>query len=59
MLMSQFKDKQNSEYENDSHIGRKKKAIAQQFQKKNQREIVELMNEEDDSVAEKYARYVK
>jgi hypothetical protein len=45
--------------ENNSHIARKKKAVQSQFQRKNLKDIVHLMNEEDEDLAETYARYVK
>lgn len=51
--------KATNEYENPSHIAKKKKAIANTFTKKNFRDIVELINDEDDEVAEHYARYIR
>lgn len=48
-----------SEYDNVSHIEKKKKALSLQFQKKNFKQIVELIDDEDLEVAEKYARYIK
>lgn len=58
--MSQSNEsKQQKEFENDSHISRKKKAIANTFHKKNFRDIVNLIDDEDTDVAERYARYVK
>lgn len=48
-----------NEYENQSHIARKQKAVQQEFQKKNLKKVVELLDEEDEEVAEKYARYIK
>lgn len=48
-----------NEYDNPSHIVKKQKAESQQFQKKNLKKIVELLDEEDAEIAEKYARYVK
>ena len=51
--------KSSQEYENNSHIAKKRKAVANQFQKKNFKDIVELINDEDDSVAEKYARFIR
>lgn len=59
MKMSFNKPTNNQEFENESHIGRKKKAIDSQFQKKNIKKIVELIDEEDVEIAEKYARYIK
>lgn len=48
------------EYENDSHIGRKRKAIANAFQKKNLNDIVELINDdEDEESAKKYAHFIR
>jgi hypothetical protein len=47
------------EYENASHIAKKKKAVESTFHKKNMKEIVELIDEEDSDLAEKYARYIK
>ena len=57
--MSNGKSTANQEFENESHLGRKKKAIESQFQKKNFKQIVELLDEEDVEIAQKYARYVK
>jgi len=51
--------KTQTEYENNSHVARKKKAIATTFKKKNFKEVVDLLNEEDNDLAEYYARYVK
>ncbi len=51
--------KSSNEYENSSHIKNKKKAIATTFQKKNHRDIVELINDEDDEVGERYAKYIR
>ena len=48
-----------SDYENANHIKKKKKAAEGQFHKKNVKEIIELLNEEDEEVAEMYARYIK
>ena len=59
MNMSNGKSTANQEFENESHLGRKKKAIESQFQKKNFKQIVELLDEEDVEIAQKYARYVK
>lgn len=52
------KDSKN-EFDNQTHIVRKQKAVEQQFQKKNLKRIVELIDEEDDEVADKYARHIK
>lgn len=52
-------DDSKNEYTNPSHIAKKQKAVGQQFQKKNLKQIVELLDEEDVEIAEKYARYVK
>lgn len=51
--------KESQEFENNSHISRKKKAEANKFTKKNHNDIIDLINEEDDEVAETYARYIK
>jgi hypothetical protein len=51
--------KTQTEYENNTHILKKKKAIATSFKKKNIKDVIDLMNEEDDDVAEKYARYIR
>lgn len=48
-----------SEFDNNNHIAKKKKAVSQQFTKRNMRDIVDLINEEDDELAKKYAQYVK
>lgn len=60
-FMSSAKDfaSANQEFENGSHLARKKKAVENQFQKKNFKQIVELLDEEDIEIAQKYARYVK
>ena len=59
-IMSSAKEFSNiPEFENNSHIARKKKAVESQFQKKNFKQIVEMINDEDDEVSEKYARYIK
>jgi hypothetical protein len=59
-IMSQSNEsKQQKEFENDSHISRKKRALASTFQKKNFKDIVDLINDEDSDVSEKYARYIK
>lgn len=59
MNMSNGKSTVNQEYENESHLGRKKKAIESQFQKKNFKQIVDLMDEEDVELAQKYAQYIR
>lgn len=51
--------KANQEFENDSHISRKKKAIATTFKKKNLKDVVDLIDDEDSEVSEMYARYIK
>ena len=51
--------KSSQEFENASHIARKKKAIATTFKKKNFNDVVELINDEDDSVSEMYAKYIR
>lgn len=48
-----------NDFENSSHIAKKKKAVQQEFQKKNLKKIVELLDEEDQEIAEQYARYIK
>jgi hypothetical protein len=47
------------EYENSSHIAKKKKAASEIFHKKNLKDIVHLIDEEDEDLAETYARYIK
>lgn len=47
------------ENENSTHIAKKKKAVEKEFHKKNFKEIVELMDEEDEELAKDYARYIK
>lgn len=48
------------EFENDSHISRKKKAVANSQQAKNKKQILELIDSEDeDEDPELYARYIK
>ena len=49
----------NQDYENSSHIARKQKAVDKQYHKKNYRDIVEMINDEDEEVAEKYARFLR
>ena len=51
--------KTQNEYENNSHILKKKKAIATTFKKKNFKDVVDLLNEEDSELAEYYAQYIK
>jgi hypothetical protein len=53
------KPQNQSEYENGSHVANRKKAIATTFKKKNFRDVVDLLNEEDENLAEYYAQYVK
>ena len=50
------------EYEDGSHLDRKKKALDSQFRKKNQREVIDLMSAKeiyDEEDLTKYARYIK
>ena len=48
------------EFENDSHISRKKKAVANSLHTKNKKQIIELIDSEDeDEDPELYARYIK
>lgn len=57
--LSAKKENQNQEFENGSHIARKRKAVENTFQKKNLKDVIDLLNEEDEDEALKYARYVK
>lgn len=57
--MSSAKSPANQEFENDSHIAKKKKALEAQSQKKNFKRIVELFDDDDIEYVEKYARYIK
>lgn len=50
---------QKHEYENSSHIAKKKKAEQQQFRKKNLKEIVDLIDEDEQDIVDKYARFIK
>ena len=52
-------ESKTNDYENPSHVAKRQKAIATTFKKKNFKEVVDLLNEEDSSVAEYYARYIK
>lgn len=48
------------EYENSSHVAHKKKAAENKFRKKNVRDIIELIGDEDsEEDYEKYVRYIK
>ncbi len=48
------------EFENDSHISRKKKAVAIPQHTKNKKQLIELIDSEDeDEDPELYARYIK
>jgi hypothetical protein len=60
-IMSSAKDlfTNTQEFENGSHIAKKKKAVENQFQKKNFKQIIEMIDDEDVEVAEKYARYIR
>lgn len=60
-IMSSAKDSQvlNQEFENGSHLARKKKAEDNQFSKKNYKQIVKMLDEEDVEIAEKYARFIR
>jgi hypothetical protein len=57
--MSIPNSKTSNDQENSTHIKNKKRALATTFKKKNYKDVVDLINDEDDSVAEMYARYVK
>ena len=59
MSIGKFPPSNNSEFENGSHIERKKKAVESQYQGKNFKQIVELINDEDEEVSKKYARFIK
>lgn len=59
MYIVKHEDKKKPEYENSSHIAKKKKAVENVFHKKNLKEIVGLIDEEDEDLAETYARYIK
>ena len=52
-------DKQSSEYENPSHIVKRKKALESQFVKKNIKSLKELIHEEDEEFVEEYIRYIR
>ena len=52
-------DQKSSEYENPSHIVRRKKAIESQFVKKNIKSLKELIHEEDEEFVEEYIRYIR
>lgn len=49
----------NQEFENGSHLARKKKAVENQSQKKNYKQIIEMIDDEDLEVAQRYARFIK
>lgn len=50
----------NSDYENESHLSRKKKAEANAFHAKNQKQIIDLIDIEDDEEdLDRYIRYIK
>ena len=58
-MKNMHSESKTNDYENPSHVARKKKAIATQFKKKNFREVVDLLNEEDEDLAKYYAADVK
>ena len=58
-MSSPAKESSTKEYENDSHLMRKKKAEENRFNKKNFREIADLIDDEDGEIAEKYARHIR
>ena len=47
------------DYENESHISRKKKAAAKSQHAKNQKQIIEMIDTEDEDDLGQYARYIK
>lgn len=57
--MSQLNSKPQNEFENSNHVAKKKRAIATEFKKKNHKDIVDLINDEDDAVSEMYARFIR
>ena len=58
-MKNMHSESKTNDYENPSHVAKRQKAIATTFKKKNFKEVVDLLNEEDSSVAEYYARYIK
>jgi hypothetical protein len=58
-MKTQFQPKKESEFENDSHISRKKKAVAKKVSQKNlkNKHIAYNLDDPDDVVA--YERYLK
>jgi hypothetical protein len=59
--MSAKRESTPQEFENNSHIAKKKKAVSSQFHKKNFKDIVDLIDteDEDEQNIEQYARFIK
>ena len=51
------------EFENDSHLARKQKAVSNEFKKKNSKQIIDMITSEaeddDENDFQKYVRYIK
>lgn len=58
-MKTQFPYKKESEFENDSHISRKKKAIAKQVTQKNLKDKHNAYNLDDPEDVQAYERYLK
>lgn len=59
-MKTQFqRKKENAEFENDSHISRRKKAVAKQVAKKNIKDKHNAYNLDDPDDVQTYERYLK
>lgn len=60
MSIKQRDNSLSSEFTNGTHIARKKRAEQKEFKKKNYKQIMDqISEEEDEDDLEKYVRYIK
>jgi hypothetical protein len=58
-MNQQLLPKDAKDYANESHIARKKRAEATQVSTKNRKEILEMIDIDEEEDLEQYARYIK